>query len=97
MKHLARDFEPGTIVRCRINSAGGHPHDYVAEVRTDFGKPAWAGTWHGFTMEPDRLLEVTEILWRPGCGPIRQVRAEPFQESHPDTMIGGRGGRRDRD
>jgi hypothetical protein len=35
---------------------------YVAEVRTDFGGPAWAGSWHGFTLPEGRTIDVIEWL-----------------------------------
>lgn len=44
------------LVRLRAND----DRTYVAEVRTDFGSPAWAGSWHGFTLEKGRAVEVVE-------------------------------------
>ena len=53
----------GKVARVRLN--GHRPNDervYVAEVRTDFGRPAWAGSWHGFTLMEGRAVEVLDWI-----------------------------------
>lgn len=47
----------GCVARVRLKD----DRVYVAEVRTDFGEPAWAGSWHGFTLIAGRPIEV--IMW----------------------------------
>lgn len=50
----------GTVARVRF------PHkvarQYVAEVRTDFGRPQWFGSWHGFALEPRERLVILSLL-----------------------------------
>lgn len=53
----------GRVARVRLNDE----REYVAEVRTDFGRPAWAGSWHGFTLDKGKAIEV--LSWLSESGP----------------------------
>lgn len=44
----------GRVARVRLQD----DRVFVAEVRTDFGYPAWAGSWHGFTLPKGKPIEV---------------------------------------
>jgi hypothetical protein len=73
----ADEYPVGTVVRLKF-AKGNDYRTYVAEVRDDFGPRAWAGSWHGFTLDPKVKVNVIELLWRP---------VQP-EQTHPATMAG---------
>lgn len=45
----------------KVEFENGDGREYVAEVVNRFGGPAWAGSWHGFTM--DKGMPVVVKRW----------------------------------
>lgn len=59
---LAEEVPVGTVVRGRLSTNPKDKRTYVAEVRGDFGRPQWFGSWHGFALEPGTPFYIERVL-----------------------------------